>query len=132
MPKYAYRCFSCVKTHEKHTPITKRTLTIPCPTCGETCKQLVPQGVGGVLKGDVWPGKNIQTKNQMKARRDRVGQREKQLFMDGPQTGLVPNVGGEFVDSWDEASKLAKSKGLDTKNYKKRADYERKVGRRPA
>ncbi len=34
---------------------------------------------------------------------------------------LVPNVEGERVDSWGEASKLAKAKGKETTGYDRMA-----------
>jgi hypothetical protein len=65
-------------------------------------------------------------KTQMAERRERVGRREAQWKREAPPGGrLVPNVGGEEVDSWAEATKLAKSRGKDTTEYETQARKEK-------
>lgn len=132
MPEYAFKCAddTCGTAFFETLAIANRNAPQVCPTCsGPAGKQIAP-GVGGVLRGDVWPGKNIRVKNQMMERRARVGEREHQLKMDGPQFELAPNVDGMRVDSWADASKLAASKGKDTKLYDQRAEKARKRGKR--
>ncbi len=123
MPEYAYKCSDdeCGTGFFQSLAIVNRNQPQICPECAEPAKKQIAGGVGGVLRGDVWPGKNIAVKNQMAARRARVGEREQQLKMDGPQFNLAPNVEGERVDSWEDAGKLAASKGKDTREYEKRA-----------
>lgn len=123
MPEYAYKCSDdeCGTGFFQTLAIVNRNQPQACPKCAEPAKKQIAGGVGGVLRGDVWPGKNIAVKNQMAARRARVGEREQQLKMDGPQFNLAPNVEGERVDSWEDAGKLAASKGKDTREYEKRA-----------
>jgi len=132
LPEYAFRC----SKEECHTGFVK-TLSIVnhseaqvCPTCSASADKVVAEGVGGVLRGDVWPGKNIRVKNQMHRRREVVGEREQVLKMDGPQFNLAPNVGGERVDSWDDAVKLAVSLGKDPAEYEKRARQAKRRGQR--
>ena len=132
MPRYAFKCSEdcCGTGFFKTLAIVNRNAPQECPECGAPAIKRVAPSVGGVLRGDVWPGKNIQVKKQMAERRARVGEREHQLKMDGPQFNLVPNVEGERVDSWAEAGHLAASKGKDTREYEKRARQANARGKR--
>lgn len=132
MPDYAYKCSSdeCGTAFFKTLPIVNRNAPQTCPECNASADKQVAGGVGTVLRGDVWPGKNIRVKNQMAERRARVGQREHQLKMDGPQVTLAPNVEGQVVDSWEDAAKLAASKGKDTRGYEQKARKARQRGKR--
>lgn len=82
--------------------------------------------IGFVLKGDGWTGKNIRVKNQMREKNKRLKSKERDYKGDGMVPTLAPNVGGERVDSWSDAAKLAKSKGKDTSGYDKLARKESK------
>ncbi len=132
MPEYSFACGACSHRFDVTLPISQHADPQTCPECAAVpvVKQ-VSDGVGMVLKGDVWPGKNIRIKNQMADRRAAVGRREHQLKMDGPGIRLAPNVGGERVDSWDEAEKLAASKGKNTASYgdQKRKEVSRRRGK---
>ena len=132
MPEYAFRCSKeeCNTGFFKNLAIVNRNEDQVCPTCSSPADKVVAEGVGGVLRGDAWPGKNIRIKNQMHERRQRVGEREHVLKMEGPQCNLTPNVGGEQVDSWEDASRLAASKGKDTTEYDKRARQAKQRGRK--
>jgi len=132
MPDYAFSCSNdeCGTGFFVTLPIANRNEPQECPDCGAPADKKIAPGVGGVLRGDVWPGKNIRVKKQMAERRARVGQRENQLKMDGPQFELAPNVEGERVGSWSEAGKLAASKGKDTREYEKRAHKAKQRGNR--
>lgn len=132
MPEYAFRCSvpECGAGFFKTLAIVNRNEAQTCPDCSAPATKIVAEGVGGVLRGDAWPGKNIRVKNQMHRRREAVGQREQVLKMDGPQFNLAPNVGGERVDSWDEAARLAASKGKSTDAYTKRALQDKQGGMR--
>lgn len=125
MPEYAYRCGSCSTGFIRSLPMSMRNEPQPCPSCQSSeTEKVVAGGVGTVLRGDGWVGKNIKVKEQMADRRERVGRREAELKRDGPQFKLAPNVGGERVDSWNEAAKLAASQGKDTALYDQRARQE--------
>lgn len=132
MPEYSFRCSGpdCGSVFAKSLAIANRNAPQDCPKCGEPAEKTIAPGVGGVLRGDVWPGKNMTVKQQMAARRARVGEREYQLKMDGPQINLSPNVEGEQVGSWEEAAKLAASKGKDTREYDRRARLAKNKGMR--
>ena len=132
MPEYAFKCSNeeCGTAFFQTLAIANRNAPQTCPDCGSAANKQVAAGVGTVLRGDVWPGKNIRVKNQMQARRARVGERENELRMDGPQFDLAPNVEGQRVDSWDDAAKLAASKGKDTTGYEQNARKARQRGKR--
>jgi len=130
MPEYAFRCSKCDTGFFKTLAIVNRNQSQECPDCGAPAEKKIASGVGGVLRGDVWPGKNIRVKKQMAVRRARVGEREHQLKMDGPQFNLAPNVEGERVDSWGDAARLAASKGKDTREYEKRTRQGKRRGSR--
>ena len=70
-----------------------------------------------ILKGDDWPGKNIKIRGQMSEKNRRLDKKQDAMKREAPGLSLAPNVGGERVDSWSEASKLAVSKGLDGSSY---------------
>lgn len=132
MPEYAFKCGNeaCGSGFSKNLTITNRNEDQVCPECSSPAGKVVAEGVGGVLRGDTWPGKNIRVKNQMHERRQRVGEREHVLKTEGPQLNLVPNVGGEQVDTWDEAAKLASSQGKDSSEYQNRARQVRQRGKK--
>jgi len=69
-----------------------------------------------VLAGDGWPGKNLKIKGQMGRKNRKVSRKQKDHWA-GKTPTLTPNVGGEQVDSWSEAKKLAGSKGKNTGSY---------------
>lgn len=132
MPEYLFKCDNadCGMGFTQTLAIVNRNTPQECPKCHGPSNKVVAEGVGGVLRGDAWPGKNIRVKNQMHDRRQAVGERELALKMDGPQFELAPNVGGERVDSWDDAAKLAASVGKDPTEYEKRAHKVRQRGKR--
>lgn len=126
MPTYAYHCDHCELDFEKILPISRYDEPQNCPNCNEgPCKKMVTLP-NFILKGNGWSGKNLKIKRQMaeKNRRLDAKQRERQLDGSGGVT-LAPNVGGERVESWSEASKLAKSQGKDTSGYDKLAAKEK-------
>lgn len=124
MPEYAYTCSGCGGNFTRRLEMSKRHDPQTC-TCGEVAEMVVGEGVGTVLRGDSWPGKATRVKNQMAERRARVGLREEQLKREGPGVRLLPNVGGEQVDSWAEATRLAASRGKDTSGYEGKARQEK-------
>jgi hypothetical protein len=70
------------------------------------------------LKGDSWAGKNMTLLSQMNAKNERLDrkQEEKKRDLKGIMR-LAPNVGGERVDTWSEAARLAASRGKDVSSY---------------
>lgn len=130
MPEYSYRCTNpeCTSGFVRTLSVTNRDIPQECPICTTIAKKIVSEGIGGVLRGDVWAGKNIHVKTEMHRRRAAVGVREQILKRDGHQFNLMPNVDGEQVDSWEDASKLAADRGKDTSAYRARARQARQKG----
>lgn len=126
MPEYTFKCTGegC-GVFTRQLSMAERGVLQACPVCLGGSEKIVGGSVGTVLRGDVWFGKNLTIKRQMAERRERVGRRERELSKDGPQFKLVPNVGGERVDSWQDAAKLAASKGKDTSGYTQRIGTEK-------
>lgn len=122
MPTYAYACASTDCRHEFYKVLTigERHHPQPCPVCqGVTHQAMTTPNF--VLQGDGWAGKNIRIQGQMAAKNRRLDAKSRDM-----PTGqrLVPNVGGEEVESWTEAKRLAASKGMDTTSYERRARQE--------
>ncbi|OHD23341.1 MAG: hypothetical protein A2Y38_10365 [Spirochaetes bacterium GWB1_59_5] len=125
MPEYTWRCSTCDIRFTKQLPLSQHSDPQDCPCCNRPVEQVVAEGITGVLRGDAWPGKAQKLKMQMADRRARVGRREAEWKREGAPGGkLVPNVGGELTDSWQEASKLAASQGKDKSGYEKQARKE--------
>lgn len=116
MPNYEFECPKCGENFECILPFNQYKEPQDCPKCGVIADKLVSKS-HFVLKGGGWPSKEMRVKSQMRSRRHRVAQKEKDHVAPGAGMTLVPNVGGERVDSWAEAQKLAASKGKDTSSY---------------
>lgn len=131
MPFYSYRCDSCDHSFDVRKPMSESDTEESCPECrGETKKLVVP--VGHVLKGDDWASKNNRVSGQMRKNRDAAGRRQEERVRDGALPGgkLVPNVGGERVETWTDAAKLAKDKGKDTTGYERMAVDEKATAKK--
>ena len=129
MPTYTYRCKKCDHPFEKILPLSQYKDPQDCPSCASPDTYRTIVGVNFVLKGDDWAGKSIKINRQMKKKNERVRRRmEARMKDDTSMPTLVPNVGGEEVDTWSEAKKLAASKGQETSSYDKyvRAEKEAK------
>ena len=88
-----------------------------CPDCGVVSQRVIGGGsVNFALNGDQWPGKAIKVRGQMAEKNKKLGIRQKEHH--APIT-LMPNVGGERVETWSEAKRLADSKGKETSSYDK-------------
>lgn len=124
MPRYDFACEACGEVFERSVPVSEFDKPQPCEQCGAPGCQRLLSAVGFVLKGNSWPGKNLKIAGQMADRRRKALQKQDTLKREAPGMTLAPNVGGERVDSWSEASKLAASKGLDTTLYQKKAAAE--------
>jgi len=126
VPTYEYRCNSCEEDFEKLLPMSRYDEPQDCPHCGEgPAAKKVSGGIGFILRGDGWAGKNNRIAGQMRNKNRRLSGRENVMKNDAPSVTLVPNVGGERVDSWSEASKLAASQGKDTSGYDAKAKTEK-------
>lgn len=120
MPIYEYQCESCELQFQKLLPVSQCSDPQPCGECDSASRKLV-SSVNFNLVGDGWAGKNDRVKRQMAAKNKRLDAKQAEMKRDAPGMTLAPNVNGERVDSWADASRLAKSKGKDTKGYDKLA-----------
>lgn len=123
MPIYAYRCNSCEVEFDKNLPVSQYQDPQDCPECGAGPAKKLITPTNFVLKGDGFPGKNNRIASQMREKNRGLESKQEARKRDAG-VRLSPNVGGERVDSWSEAVKLAESKGKDTSGYKKRAISE--------
>jgi len=124
MPMYQYQCHSCEIEFEKMVPLAQYADPQPCEECGsDTRKLLATPGLN--FKGDGWASKNGRIAAQMRKKNARLASKERDYKGDGMIPSLAPNVEGERVASWSEASKLAKAKGKDTTGYDKMARKEK-------
>jgi hypothetical protein len=97
----------------------------PCPECGSKNEKLFQPTRNFILKGDGWSGKNHRVKQQMITKNKKLDARTNEMKRDGANVTLSPNVGGERVDSWAEAQKLAKSQGKNTASYEPHISKEK-------
>lgn len=112
MPTYAYTCPKCSDHFDRVLSLSERDQPQTC-ACGEVAHKSISGGPSFVMKGDGWTGKNIKIQGQMANKNRRLSGKSR----DQPNQHLVPNVGGEEVDTWSEAKQLAASKGKDTTGY---------------
>lgn len=127
MPNYEYKCDECDHSFERLLKIAQYKDPQDCPECGHgPAKKMITGGTGFILRGDGWAGKNGKIKSQMRQKNQRLTSKQNEMKRDAPSVTLTPNVAGQQVDSWGEASKLAKSKGKDTSGYDRLARKERK------
>lgn len=126
MPFYEYACDACEVVWTVRKPMSESKTEEKCPECGEAARKVIT-GCGVIFKGDDWSSKNNRVRGQMAESRRRAGVRQEELVRDGGAPGgkLVPNVEGERVESWEEAGRLAASKGKDTSGYRRMAVKEK-------
>jgi putative FmdB family regulatory protein len=120
MASYSYKCESCDRVFEKQVPRNRFAEPQPCGECGRLGERIIG-AVSFVLSGDGWVGKNQKIKGQMARKNMRLNGKSRERRHDAPGMKLAPNVNGERVESWDEAAKLAGSKGLDADTYETKA-----------
>jgi putative FmdB family regulatory protein len=119
MPTYAYRCGSCNLDFDKILPMSRFRDPQKCPDCGAgPAKKRITAGSGFILRGDGWAGKNNRVRGQMRKKNQRLDAKQKDRTQSGSGgVRLTPNVDGQRVESWSDATKLASSKGKDTSGY---------------
>lgn len=128
MPTYDYECQGCEHHFEIVMKMSEYDSKVkpPCPECGreqQVLRIFTPPMVN--FSGDGWATKNNRIAQQMRKKNKRLASREQEQKAAGLTPRLAPNVGGERVDSWGEAAKLAKSKGKDTSGYERLARKEK-------
>lgn len=116
MPIYAYRCEACENDFDRMLPISRYDEPQSCETCGAVAKKMVT-AVNFNLPGDGWPSKNERIAKQMRDKNKTLTSKQNVRQREQPHVKLVPNVGGERVESWGEAKKLAESQGKVSSTY---------------
>jgi len=124
MPTYTYHCDVCDEPFERILRMSQSKDPQECPECGEGPARKTIAAVSFILKGDGWAGKNNRISGQMRRKTQHLTEKQKERKRDAG-VRLAPNVGGERVESWSEASKLAADQGKDTSGYDSRARKEK-------
>ena len=125
MPTYEYTCDECSRDFDLFLKMAQSSQPQACPSCGASpARKRVSLGGGFILSGDGWTGKNMTIARQMADKNKKLAVKEDEFKKEGPGMRLAPNVAGERVDSWKEASKLAASKGKDASGYEALARKE--------
>jgi putative FmdB family regulatory protein len=117
MPTYEYSCLDCGERFERILRISENKIPQCCSACSSNRTEKRITTCNFILSGDNWPGKAIRIKRQMAEKNARLDTKSAARSHDAPGMKLVPNVGGERVDSWSEAQRLAASKGKDASTY---------------
>ncbi len=118
MPTYNYKCEPCCIVFEATARIAQYDQPTDCPKCGASAPRTYTPNINGfILAGVGWTGKEMTINNQMQKKNERLDRKQEVLKREAPGIQLVPNVGGERVDSWSDAKKLAASKGKDSGSY---------------
>lgn len=123
MPSYTFQCTSCERQYNKFLAISQHSQPQPCPFC-QSAGERVLKPMSFNLKGDDWAGKTITVLDERKRKNAYLDSKQDAYRRDCP-TSLVPNVGGEIVDTWADAKQLAKEKGIDSTSYEARAVEEK-------
>lgn len=109
MPIYAFQCNDCYTNFEELLSFSQSKVPQNCPSCGSVGTERTITSPQVIFKGDGWGDKNARIKKQMSRKNRRLDRKQNEMKIDAPAVTLAPNVDGERVDSWREASKLAKS-----------------------
>ena len=127
MPTYEYLCHKCEKVVEIVHSI-KESPVITCDDCpDEVMERLISHNIGGfVIKGDS-PSKVVKETGIRRRKNADLGVRQLERYGSGPKA--VPNVGGTETETWSEAVKLAKDKGLKTETYEPMIEKEKKISK---
>ena len=121
MPLYDYSCTACQTTREVMRGIKDNSEVI-CTGCGSSMSRVLrADTVMGHVRGSTI-GKAYKESKLRRKKNAELG--VKQMERHGGATRLVPNVGGEEVGSWREATLLAKDQGKDTSKYSANAEVE--------
>lgn len=115
MPTYSFAC-ECGARFDRILPMSRYDEPQMCE-CGLVAQRKVVNPLRFNLPGDGWASKNGRVERQMARKNARLQTSTDEQKREQPGVRLVPNVGGERVDSWQEAQKLASSQGKDAASY---------------
>lgn len=116
----------CNQPFSEIAKIDDREKPQECPVCKGKNSEFRISSVGLVFPGDGWATKNGRVATQMRAKRQSLTKTSDQI-REQPGMTLAPNVGGERVESWSDAKKLARDLGKNTSSYNTMVSKEKKV-----
>lgn len=132
MPVYSFKCADCRKLFDINASYSEyKKGGHACPKCGGTHveRDFRKVAVDSFLRGEGWAGKLIKENAYRKKRSAEMDQRMRERHT---TPKLTPNVGGEVVGSWEEASKLARAKKVaDTTIFERKAHEAKAEKKRP-
>ena len=129
MPNYDFKCSNEECLHEMEDLFLSFEADldqIKCEVCGSKADNMSFGGIGTIFKGFVWQTKKEKVNNERETKSKKLDKKQRE---EHAQMQLVPNIAGEEVDSWSDARKLASEAGLDTTNYEKLEEKDKKLGR---
>lgn len=114
---YEFECSACAHVQEELLPMsvvsTPQEPPVLCVVCGQPSVRLVTGGSGTIFKGGGWTSKTVSAAKKQQAHADDMTRRQFERYGPEGTSKLVPNVNGEIHDSWDSASRHAKSIGKE-------------------
>lgn len=126
MAMHDFECKSCGHIMEDVFVSMSDDLTnVKCEKCKGETRNLSFGGLGSVFKG-MSVDKALKIKKQKEEKNKILKKKQKE---EHAPMKLVPNIGGVEVDSFAEATKLAKEAGLDYRGYQAYAKKEKNQGR---
>jgi putative FmdB family regulatory protein len=127
MPTYPYECQACEHHFEFEMRISlyDSKVVYPCPKCESADTRRIITVPYVTFSGDGWASKNNRVAGQMRQKRARLSDKERDMKGDGFVPQLVPNVEGEHTSTWSDAAKLAQDRGKDPSGYVTRARKEK-------
>lgn len=128
MPTYVFECNKCGHGFEVILPMKQYDTPQDCPECSAPDAKRLVTCTNFNLVGDDWPGKSIRVTGQMKKKHENMAPRVAEKKREEPLTTLIPNVEGEVTDSWEDAQKLAASKGKAADSFEPLVHKERQGG----
>lgn len=123
MNRYDYKCPECGIV-EEHMHSMKDDPEIKCSNCDTVMERQIGLGGGFSIRGGSASIHWKEKRNRLKKREELGPKQQERYGHMAPKP--APNVGGERCDSWSDAQKLAKSKGLNTDSYKPMVEKEKK------
>lgn len=131
MPAYDYRCPSCNYVLEI-THSIKEDPEIQCPECKksgavEIMKRMISRNISGFIFKTWTPSIAYKRSREQVEKRKNLGTKQLDRYGSGPR--IKPNVEGVEVDSWSEAKKLAKEKGLNSSSYDAAIQKEKRTSK---
>jgi len=130
MPTYDYVCNECGKKKEVVHSI-KDTPELKCDSCPseQPLERLISfNPTGFVLKGGT-EAIHWKEKRQRMKKRGELGVKQLDRYGSEGGTRLTPNVAGVEVESWSDASKLAKEAGINAESYKPMIEKEKHLNK---